>query len=52
MNNITVPTKETLATSELVKAYISVQQSVLMIGNSGCGKTQIAKGILRDIVKA
>jgi dynein heavy chain len=23
-----------------------------MIGQSGCGKTQLAKGILRDIVKA
>ena len=22
-----------------------------MIGNSGCGKTQLAKGILREIVK-
>lgn len=24
----------------------------MLIGNSGCGKTQLAKGILRDIVKA
>lgn len=39
MSNITVPTKETLATSELVKSFISVQHAVLMIGNSGCGKT-------------
>nr|SYZ35238.1 PtDNAH9b [Paramecium tetraurelia] len=52
MGNITVPTKETLATSELVKQFIYVQQPVLMIGQSGCGKTQLAKGILRDIVKA
>ncbi len=51
MGNVTVPTKETIATSDFVKSFINVSQPVLMIGNSGCGKTQLAKGILREIVK-
>ena len=51
MTSITVPTKETVATSEFVKLFILVQHSVLLIGNSGCGKTQLSKGILKEIVK-
>ena len=50
MGNITVPTIETLATSEFIKNYIFIRHPVLMIGMAGSGKTQLAKGILKDIV--
>lgn len=51
MSDITVHTRETVATSEFVKNFILIQHSVLFIGNSGCGKTQLSKGILNEIVK-
>lgn len=51
MGNITVPTKETLATEYFVKKFIFVNHPVMLIGLAGCGKTQLAKGILRSIVK-
>jgi len=52
MSNLTVPTIETLASSEFIKNFISVKHASLMIGNAGCGKTQLAKGILNSIVSA
>lgn len=51
MGNVTVPTIETLATAEFIRNYLLVKFPSLMIGQAGCGKTQLAKGILRDIVK-
>ena len=50
MGNITVPTIETLATSEFIKGFIMQKHPVLMIGMAGSGKTQLAKGILKEIV--
>lgn len=52
MNQITVPTRETVSTSEFIKRYLYVQHPVLLIGNSGCGKTALALGVLREIVQA
>lgn len=52
MGNITVNTIETLATTEFIKSYLMVKHPSLLIGNSGCGKTQLAKGILKEIVQA
>lgn len=51
MTNVTVPTRETVSTSEFVKGFLLVQHPVLLIGNAGCGKTQLCKGILKEIVK-
>ena len=51
MGNITVPTKETIATEFFIKKFIFINHPVLMIGMAGCGKTQLAKGILRSIVR-
>ncbi len=50
MGNITVPTIETIATAEFINNFISVKHPSLLIGSAGCGKTQLAKGILKDIV--
>jgi predicted AAA+ superfamily ATPase len=46
MGNITVPTKETLATEYFVKKFIFVNHPVLLIGLAGCGKTQAAKALV------
>jgi dynein heavy chain len=51
MSNITVATKETIANEYFIKKFIQIAHPVLMIGLAGCGKTQLAKGILRNIVK-
>ncbi len=51
MGNVTVPTKETLAMDYFIKRFIFVNHPVLLIGLAGCGKTALAKGILRSIVK-
>jgi dynein heavy chain len=39
MGNITVPTIETIATSDFIKNFLSSKFPSLMIGNAGCGKT-------------
>jgi len=39
MGNITVPTIETLATTEFIKNFIYTKHPSLMIGAAGCGKT-------------
>lgn len=52
MNQVTVPTRETVSTSEFIKRYLYVQHPVLLIGNSGCGKTALALGVLREVVAA
>lgn len=52
MSNITVPTIQTLATSDFITKFIYIKHPSLLIGNAGSGKTQLAKGILKDIVTA
>ena len=51
MSNIAVPTKESIATEFFIKRFIFVNHPVLLIGLAGCGKTALAKGCLRTIVK-
>jgi dynein heavy chain len=51
MSNIAVPTKESIATEYFIKKFIFVNHPVLLIGLAGCGKTALAKGCLRSIVK-
>ncbi|OMJ82808.1 hypothetical protein SteCoe_16405 [Stentor coeruleus] len=49
MNYITVPTPETVSNSYFIEAFIRISRPVLLIGNAGCGKTQLCKGILRKL---
>ena len=39
MSNVTVPTRETVATQDFVQNFVSQNFAVMLIGNSGCGKT-------------
>jgi len=39
MGSVTVPTIETLATSEFIKSFINMRHPCLLIGMAGCGKT-------------
>ena len=49
MNSVTVPTPETVSNSYFIKAFIDIGKPVLLIGNAGCGKTQLCKGILKEL---
>lgn len=49
MSSVTVPTPETLSTAFIVKSLVRVHHPVMLIGMSGCGKTQQCQGILREI---
>ena len=49
MNYITVPTPETVSNSYFIEAFIRIGRPVLLIGNAGCGKTQLCKGILSKL---
>lgn len=49
MNNVTVPTTETVSNSYFIQAFINIGKPVLLIGNAGCGKTQLSKGVLRSL---
>jgi len=39
MGNVTVPTIETVATSEFISKYAGIEHPCLLIGLAGCGKT-------------
>jgi dynein heavy chain len=43
---VTVPTSETVSISELMESLLTIGHPSLLIGNAGCGKTQICKGML------
>ena len=49
MTNVTVPTPETVSNSYFVEAFLKVGKPVLLIGNAGCGKTQLCKGVLNHL---
>jgi dynein heavy chain len=51
MQNVTVPIPETISIQQLSKYLILNNTPILFIGNSGCGKTALAKGLLKDIRK-
>ena len=46
ISSFTVPTVDTIATQYIMNALIKVGHSPLLIGQAGCGKTQITKGLL------
>ena len=35
-----------------MKQFISVDYSPMLVGNAGCGKTQISKGLINDLTTA
>lgn len=45
---VTVPTSETVSVSEIMMKLLDIGHPSLLIGNAGCGKTQIARGMLED----
>jgi dynein heavy chain, axonemal len=47
-----VPTPDTISAQFLMKKFIAVNISPLLVGNAGCGKTQITKGLLNDMTSA
>lgn len=47
--NYTIPTSDTVSIQYFMQQYISVDHPPLLVGNAGCGKTQIAKGLLRTL---
>jgi len=49
ISNYTVPTVDTIGTQFLMKKFLTVNHSPLLIGAAGCGKTQITKGLLNDL---
>jgi dynein heavy chain len=49
MQSVTVPIPETISIQQLSRYLIFNNTPVLYIGNAGCGKTQLIKGLLRDI---
>ena len=46
ISSFTVPTVDTIATQYIMNSLIKVGHSPLLIGQAGCGKTQITKGLL------
>jgi dynein heavy chain len=52
IQNFTIPTVDTISIQYLMKKFISVNISPLLVGNAGCGKTQITKGLLNDMTSA
>jgi len=52
ISSFTVPTPDTIAAQFLMKKFLSVNQSPLLVGNAGCGKTQIIKGLLYEMTTA
>lgn len=49
ISNYTVPTVDTISAQFLMKQFITVEHSPMLVGNAGCGKTQISKGLLFDL---
>jgi dynein heavy chain len=49
ISNFTIPTTDTVSSQFLMKSYIKVDHLPMLVGNAGCGKTQISKGLLNDL---
>merc|ERR1711964_772701 len=49
MQQVTVPTAETVASEFFINNFINIGKPVLLAGLSGCGKTQVIKGVLGDL---
>lgn len=49
ISSYTIPTMDTISANYLMKQFISVEHSPMLIGNAGCGKTQITMGLLNEL---
>jgi dynein heavy chain len=49
ISSFTVPTPDTISAQFLMKKFLNVNHSPLLVGNAGCGKTQIIKGLLYEM---
>lgn len=49
MKEITIPIPETQSVAELTRNLLRMSHPILLVGNSGSGKTQLINGILKDI---
>jgi dynein heavy chain len=49
MGSITVPTSETVSLDFVARALMRMHHPVMLIGQSGCGKTQQSLGILKNL---
>ena len=49
ISNFMVPTTDTISFQYILKQYISVEHAPLLVGNAGCGKTQISRSLLKDL---
>merc|ERR1719440_726023 len=49
MNEVTVPTSETVSITYIMKALVSQNHPVMLIGLAGCGKTQSCLGLLKGL---
>jgi dynein heavy chain len=52
ISSYTIPTGDTISSQFLMKKFLSVKHSPILVGQAGCGKTQIIKGMLNDLVQA
>jgi dynein heavy chain len=49
ISSYTIPTMDTMSANYLMKQFISVEHSPMLIGPAGCGKTQITMGLLNEL---
>jgi len=46
----TIPTVDTISAQFLLRQFININHCTILVGLAGCGKTQIIKGLLNDLV--
>jgi dynein heavy chain len=51
IQSYTIPTVDTISCSYLMRQFMSVGHSPLLVGQAGCGKTQMIKGLLKELVE-
>jgi dynein heavy chain len=49
ITNYTVPTSDTIASQYIMKNFITIGIAPMLVGNAGCGKTQIINGLLNEL---
>lgn len=50
IQNYTVPTVDTISAQYVMKQFIQINHCPILVGLAGCGKTQIIKGLLNELV--
>jgi dynein heavy chain len=49
ITNYTVPTGDTIAAQYIMKNFLTIGIAPMLVGNAGCGKTQIINGLLNEL---